>query len=73
MIVGVLFPGLVNGIAHAVGIGRGADLLLYATAVAFIGYVLNAYLHQQDERDALYRLARKVAILEANERYDIRK
>jgi hypothetical protein len=72
MIIGVMFPGLTNDFAHIVGVGRGADLLLYATVVAFIGYVLNAYLHQQDQRDILYRLARKVAIIEANERYGIK-
>jgi hypothetical protein len=72
MVVGVLFPELTNVIANAVGVGRGADLLLYATAVAFIGYVLNSYLYQQDQRDALYRLARKVAILEASETYGLK-
>lgn len=73
MVVAVLFPELTNVVAKIFGVGRGADLLLYATVVAFIGYVLNNYLQQQDQRDALYRLARKVAILEANERYDIDK
>lgn len=69
MIVAVLFPELTNYVAHLVGIGRGADLLLYATVVAFIFYALNSYLHQQDQRDSLYRLARRVAIIEAREKY----
>lgn len=73
MVLGVLFPELTNQAARLVGVGRGADLLLYATAVAFIGYVLNAYLYQQDEKDAMYRLARKVALLEANDKYGISK
>jgi hypothetical protein len=73
MVVAVLFPDTTNGLAHLVGVGRGADLLLYIVTLAFIAYVLNSYLHQQDEKDALYRLARKVAILEANERYSIKK
>lgn len=73
MAIAVLFPEVTNITARFFGVGRGADLLLYATVIAFIGYVLNNYLNQQDDRDALYRLARKVAILEANERYDIRK
>lgn len=71
MVVGVLFPELTNQAAYVVGVGRGADLLLYATAIAFIGYALNAYLHQQDQRDAMYRLARKIALLEANDKYSI--
>jgi hypothetical protein len=73
MVVAVLFPDTTNDLAHLVGVGRGADLLLYVTVVAFILYVLNSYLHQQDQRDALYRLARKIAIVDANERYGIRK
>jgi hypothetical protein len=73
MIVAVLFPDTTNSVAHLVGIGRGADLLLYVTVLAFIFYALNNYLQQQDARDTLFRLARKVALLEANERYGIHK
>ena len=72
MIITALLPDILTGIANALGIGRGADLLLYATVLAFILYVLNGYLHQQDQRDALYRLARKVSIIEANNRYGIK-
>ena len=73
MIIAVLFPDITNDIAHLVGIGRGADLLLYGLTLAFIVYALNSYLQQQTEKDALFRLARKVAILDANERYVIGK
>lgn len=69
MIVAVLFPQLTNDAAHLLGIGRGADLLLYATVIAFIFYALNSYLQKQDQRDILYRLARKMAIIEAKEKY----
>lgn len=71
MIIAVLFPDSTNKIANFVGVGRGADLLLYVLTVAFIGYALNNYLHQQRDKDTLFRLARKVALLDANERYDI--
>jgi hypothetical protein len=73
MIIAVLFPQLTNDVAHLVGVGRGADLILYSLTLAFITYVLNNYLHQQSEKDRLYRLARKIALLEANERYKIKK
>lgn len=73
MVVAVLFPGLTNTLSHAVGVGRGADLLLYLLTLAFITYVVNSYLHNQTEKDRLFRLARKVALIEANERYSIRK
>lgn len=73
MIVAVLFPDITNELAHLVGVGRGADLVLYGMVVTFIFYALNNYLHQQDDRDALFRLARKIALIDANERYNIRK
>jgi hypothetical protein len=73
MVIAVLFPGLTNSAANIVGVGRGADLLLYLLTLAFIGYVLNSYLHQQKDKDILFRLARKTAILEANKRYNITK
>ena len=73
MCIAVIFPDTTNTVAHMVGVGRGADLLLYALTIAFIGYVLNNYLHQQKERDTLYRLARKIALTDANERYKINK
>lgn len=69
MVLAVIFPSLVTDLAHLIGVGRGADLLLYALIVAFFFYVLNNYLVQQDQRTALYRLARQVAINEAKQRY----
>ncbi len=73
MVVAVLFPESTNTAAHAVGVGRGADLLLYVLTLAFIAYVINNYLHQQREKDTFYRLARKVALLDASERYNMHK
>lgn len=66
MVIAVLFPNLTNLLANAVGVGRGADLLLYLFVLAFIGYVVNNYLHQQKEREVLHRLARRLALYEAS-------
>jgi len=65
MIVAVLFPESTNVVAHAVGVGRGADLLTYLTVTAFILYVINDYIHTQSQREMTYKLARSLAILEA--------
>lgn len=73
MVIAVTFPEITNQIAHIVGVGRGADLLLYILTLAFIVYTLNSYLYQQDEKDAMYRLARRVAVLDAVERYKMYK
>lgn len=73
MIVAVLFPEATNVVARAVGVGRGADLLLYLTVLAFILYAINNYLQMQDQRDMMHRLARRVAIIEAKAKYKGRK
>lgn len=72
MCVAVIFPQTTTEVAHLVGVGRGADLLLYILTLVFIGYVLNNYLHQQKDKDVIFRLARKVALLEAEKRYKIK-
>ena len=69
MVISVLFPELLNRVAHFVGVGRGADLLLYVIIVAFIFYVVSTYLHHQEQRNQLHSLARKIAILEARDNY----
>ena len=71
MIVGILFPSFVTAAANLVGIGRGADLLLYLLFVAFLYFALSQYLKFQDQRDALYRLARSVALSEAKQKYKL--
>lgn len=69
MIVAVIFPESTNVVANAVGVGRGADLLLYITVAAFILYSINDYLHRQQQREIVYKLARTIAILEAKNKY----
>lgn len=67
-VVTVLFPGITNDLAHHVGVGRGTDLLLYFFIIVFIAYVLNQYLHSKEEDQRIVALARKIAILEANQK-----
>ncbi len=71
LVVAVLAPNLVTDAANLVGVGRGTDLVLYLLAVAFGFYVVNDYLRSQDSRQQLHRLARRIAVLEAIERYGI--
>lgn len=73
MLIAVFFPATTTWLAKLVGVGRGVDLLVYILSMAFIGYVLNDYLRQQKDRDVVIRLARKVALLEANSRYGLRE
>ena len=64
-VVVILAPGLLDGVAHLVGVGRGADLLLYGLAVAFIFEQFNSYVKDKEEQKQIVSLARKIAIAEA--------
>lgn len=68
-VVVVIFPNTSNTIAHKVGVGRGADLLLYLLTLSFIFTVLNSYLKAKEEQKRLVTLARKVALIEAELKY----
>jgi small membrane protein len=61
----VVRPNDVTAVAHLVGVGRGADLLLYALVVAFTFSVVNFYLRQRELNERLTQLARAVALREA--------
>ncbi len=65
MIVFVLYPEYLNTIANKVGVGRGADLLLYVFFVAFIIFSINVYLKFKELRDEIFRLSRTIALIEA--------
>jgi small membrane protein len=67
MIVAVLFPQTTDVIAHVFGIGRGADLVLYLLTLAFITYAINGYIHQQQNKVTIHKLARRLALSEANQ------
>lgn len=68
-VLSITFPSLTNTVANLLGVGRGADLLLYLFVASFIFYVLSQYLKQQEQRDAIYRLARQIAVSDAQHRY----
>lgn len=71
VVVAVLFPKLVAEAAQVVGVGRGTDLVLYVLALAFGFYVVSQYLAAQRSRNELHRLARRIALVEAAERYEL--
>lgn len=67
-IITVLFPNSTNTLAHALGVSRGADLLLYLLTLAFIFAMFNSYIRGKRQERRVVLLARKIAILEANVR-----
>ena len=52
-------------LAHLVGVGRGADLMLYALIVTFIFSVISFYLRVSDDEQRVTKLARAVALRDA--------
>lgn len=64
-IIVVLAPGWLTLAANAVGIGRGADLLLYAAIVMFLLYVVAEYKKSVETNRNLSRLARALTLAEA--------
>jgi small membrane protein len=61
----VLRPDDLTRIAHVVGVGRGADLVLYALVAAFTFSVVNFYLRERELKQRITQLARAVALREA--------
>lgn len=61
-IVAILTPSLTTHAAHLVGVGRGADLLLYALVVAFLASLLSEFRRNARLERQITRLARRVAL-----------
>jgi small membrane protein len=72
-VVSVANPDITNWLAERVGVGRGADLLLYLTVIGFLFVALNTYLKFKDYQARLTSLARTVAIEEARRRQNDRQ
>jgi hypothetical protein len=63
----VLFPGDLSWIAHKVGVGRGADLVLYILVVSFMLVSVILFRRMADLERRYVVLARALAIREAEE------
>ncbi len=64
-VVAVLFPPFLTQVAQTVGVGRGADLLLYGLTVTFLGYVAASYRRLRQMEMQVTTLARETALREA--------
>ena len=65
-LVAIFSPNSINSIAHHVGVGRGADLLLYLLTLAYIFTSINLYIKSKQDQKRLVELSRRLAILETN-------
>ena len=63
--VSILVPDLVTQVARMLGIGRGTDLVLYALVVLFMVTQYTSAQRRRQEEVNITRLARHIAIAEA--------
>ena len=61
----IFFPDVWTSLAKRVGIGRGADLILYGLVVAFFGFVVTTYKRFRAMETRYTRLARRIALDES--------
>jgi small membrane protein len=61
----VLRPDDVSRLANLIGVGRGADLVLYLLVVAFVFVVINFYPKMKESERRLTDLARSIALRDA--------
>jgi len=64
-LVSIAQPDVLSVVAGWLGVGRGADLLLYVLIIAFSFVAINTYLKFKDYDERLAVVARKLAISEA--------
>ena len=62
----VFFPQVWTWAANLVGIGRGADLLLYLLVLTFLGFVATTYRRFRRIETDVTELARELALLRAS-------
>ena len=63
--VSIARPDVLTRVAGWLGVGRGADLLLYVLIIAFSFVAINTYLKFKDYDERLALVARRLAISEA--------
>ena len=61
----VFFPQVWTWAAHLVGIGRGADLLLYFLVLTFLGFVATTYRRFRHLESDVTELSRRMALVTA--------
>ena len=68
--VSILVPDLVTQVARVLGIGRGTDLVLYALVVVFMVTQYTSAQRRRVEENNVTRLARHIAIAEAEKPWE---
>ncbi|QEO13562.1 DUF2304 domain-containing protein [Agromyces intestinalis] len=64
-IASILFPQWLSWVANLIGVGRGADLLLYALVIAFLVFVATTYRRNVTMNRRFTLLAREITLARA--------
>lgn len=63
----LFFPNAWTTVANFLGIGRGADLLLYMLVLVFFGYTVSSFRKFRNQEKQITQLAREIALLRAEQ------
>lgn len=69
-IVFVLIPDLTSDIAKSLGIGRGADAVVYTSIVVLFYLVFRLYVYIQDVRQDITDIVKTIALKDAKKKND---
>ncbi len=61
----IMAPSAATRVARLLGVGRGADLLLYALVIAFLGYLASSFKRIAGLEGRITELARQLALAQA--------
>lgn len=64
-VVSILVPDLTTHVANAIGVGRGADLVLYMLLIVVLGFIATTYRRFRAMERQLTLLTRRLALDEA--------
>lgn len=64
-VASIFFPSVLTSVASFLGVGRGTDLVLYATIVSFFVFMATTYQRFRHAETALTALSRRIALDEA--------
>lgn len=66
IVAAVLMPDQLTALANWIGIGRGADLVMYLVSIGFLFFALHTYLRFAEMERRLTQLARHIALDEGD-------
>ncbi|MCC3267162.1 DUF2304 domain-containing protein [Arthrobacter gengyunqii] len=58
----IFFPAVLSSVAEILGVGRGTDLVLYATIICFFVYMATTYQRFRSLEISITKLSRRLAL-----------